>query len=347
MVTNRKNLLNMLCDVGDLSTLVTGSENIENFLQRAVTLVSEHLDTPVCSIYLYDETAEDLELKATKGLNPQAVGRVRMHSGEGLVGSVMASCRPVCEGRASRNPQFKYFPETDELKYESFLAVPILKGVMKIGVLVVQHTTPDYFERADVTALKAPGAQLAAVLENARLLMDLQRLCSPPVKPPAELGFIKGQQAARGVAFARAMVWDSSHGHLISKPHSPESGTIADFRKALNDTTVELDTLQQRCARRLPESAALIFAAQLMILKDKKFIERIETGIADGIPASRAVRDVARHYIELFSESPRPYIREKVSDIEDIAGRLINNLTTPKGINDTNGSHRVVIARDL
>jgi phosphotransferase system enzyme I (PtsP) len=48
--------------------LVSGSENIENFFQRTVVLVSGHLGTPVCSIYLYDETADELVLKATVGL---------------------------------------------------------------------------------------------------------------------------------------------------------------------------------------------------------------------------------------------------------------------------------------
>ena len=51
MSDNRQDLLNMLCDLSDLSALVTGSENIENILQRTVALVSGHLRTPVCSIY--------------------------------------------------------------------------------------------------------------------------------------------------------------------------------------------------------------------------------------------------------------------------------------------------------
>ena len=111
--------------------------------------------TPVCSIYLYDETADELVLKATVGLNRRAVNRVRMGLGEGLVGTVMATGKPVCEGHASKNPRFRYFPETDELRYESFLAVPIQKGAVKIGVLVVQHTQLDYFAASHVTAVKA------------------------------------------------------------------------------------------------------------------------------------------------------------------------------------------------
>jgi phosphotransferase system enzyme I (PtsP) len=347
MTGKRKDLLNMLCDLSDLSALVSGSENIENFLQRTVVLVSGHLGTPVCSIYLHDETADELVLKATVGLNPESVGRVRMGSGQGLVGTVMATRKPVCEGHASKNPRFRYFPETDELPYESFLAVPIQKGVVKIGVLVVQHTVPDYFETTDVTALKATGAQLAAVLENARLLMDLQRMCSIPERPVCNLGFIKGQHISGGFARGRAVVWGKSHAQLVAGSHRSDSGSMADFRRAIKKTAEQLDVLQQRCAERLPESASLIFAAHFMMLKDPKFIDSMAAKIEAGLPATRAVRDVAGKYIDLFTDSPHPYIREKVSDIEDLAGRLIVNLAPPSPEGNGNSNGRVVVARAL
>ena len=347
MTGKREDLLNMLCDLSDLSELVTGSENIENFLQRTVAMVAGHLRTPVCSIYLYDETANELVLKATVGLNPEAVDLVRMVSGQGLVGTVMATRQPVCEGHASNNPRFRYFPETDELQYESFLAVPIQKGVVKIGVLVVQHVAADYFEASDVMALKATGAQLAAVLENARLLMDLQRICSIPARPVDDLSFIKGQRASGGVVRARVTIWGRSHGRLVAEPAVVDSGTMADFRRAVKKTGEQLNALQQRCAERLPESAALIFAAHFMMLKDPKFIDRMQAQIEKGDPASRAVREVARHYMDLFADSPHPYIREKVSDIEDLAGRLLNNLVPPSSDASGDSTNRVVIAREL
>ena len=347
MNSKRQDLLNMLCDLSDLSALVTGSDNIENFLQRTVLLVSEHLGTPVCSIYLYDDTADELVLKATVGLNPDAVGHVRMVTGEGLVGTVMATSQPVCEGHASKNPRFRYFPETDELKYESFLAVPIKKGVVKIGVLVVQHTEPDFFDATEITALKATGAQLASVLENARLLMDLQRMCSIPDHPVCNLGFIKGQRASDGFALGRATVWEKSHSRLLAGPHMEERGSMADFRQAIGKTAEQLDILQRRCAEQLPESASLIFAAHFMMLKDPKFIDRMAEEIENGVPATQAVRDVAGHYITLFADSPHPYIREKVSDIEDLAGRLLSNLAPSTPVESGQSSGRVVVAGEL
>jgi phosphotransferase system enzyme I (PtsP) len=341
----RQDLLNMLCDLSDLSALVTGSENIENFLQRTVDLVYRHLGTPVCSIYLYDDTADELVLKATVGLNPQAVNKVRMASGQGLVGTVMARREPICEGRASRNPQFRYFPETDELPYESFLAVPIQKGVVKVGVLVVQHTRANYFQTSDIMALKATGAQLAAVLENARLFMDLQRMCGIPDKPVCNLGFIKGQRVSEGFAFARLKVWGRSHGLLVDDSDADDTGALEDFLRAVDDTGQQLNALQQRCARQLPESAALIFAAHFMMLKDPKFIGRMKARIEAGQPATRAVRQVARHYLDLFADSPHAYLREKVSDIEDLSGRLLTNLVPASADGNGNSGGRVVVAR--
>ena len=54
--------------------------------------------------------------------------------------------------------------------------------------------------------------------------------------------------------------------------------------------------LQWRCAERLPESVSLIIAAHFMMLKDPKFIDRMAGMIQNGVPASRAVRKLARAY---------------------------------------------------
>ena len=51
--------------------------------------------------------------------------------------------------------------------------VPIIRGLLRIGALVVQDPQPGYFTENDEKALKAIAGQLAATLENARLLMSL------------------------------------------------------------------------------------------------------------------------------------------------------------------------------
>ena len=149
--------LALLCDIGELANLISESKDIDSFLQQAVQLVACNLNADVGSIYLLDPANEELVLKATIGLNPQSVGRIRMKIGEGLVGWTMASMRPLCEGSASQHPRFKYFEASGEERYKSFLSVPISLANDKIGVLVVQHADKDYFNPSDVMAMREIG----------------------------------------------------------------------------------------------------------------------------------------------------------------------------------------------
>jgi len=324
--------LNLLCDVSELAALLAGSESIESFLQATVEMVARHMNANVCSIYLLGEQSDELTLKATAGLNPEAIGRIRLKIGEGLVGTTLADLTPVKEGLASRHPRFKYFSEAREDSFDSFLAVPVQRGAEKIGVLVVQHQEQDYFDEIDVIAMRAIASQLAGAIGNARLLIgdtgqsiDIDRQYATRFFDM--LGPLKGQVASFGCAYAPATVFDKSHGLMVSAEIDPNSEyTLTDFLQAVRDTTDQLQELQSRFTQRLAESASLIFTAHLMILKDIRFISEMEKRIKNGMPAPAAVKTVARHYIDLFESSTYGHIKEKANDVQDLAGRLLKNL---------------------
>ena len=355
MSKKQRDHFSMLCDIGELADLLAGTGNIENFLQDAVKLVSRHLQAHVCSIYLHEEESGDLVLQATIGLNPNAVGKIRMKPGEGLVGTVFEKMQPVREASVSANPHFKYFEEADEDRFESFLALPIHRGVQKIGVLTVQHELRDYFDENDVMALRAASSQLAGTIENARLLIDLHRIMGKPGESslpanriPENLRFIKGQSASKGYAFAPSALFKKSHGSLLSEHYDQNiSYTLTDFREALRKTVEQLKTLQARLSERLPESESLIFSAHFMILKDPKFVDKIVEHIRAGISPPDAVRGVTRHYIDMFSASTHAYIREKASDMEDLGGRILKNMFKGSPDEKVRGKGRIVIARTL
>ena len=128
MTPKRNEHLSLICNVGELANLVSDSKDVDSFLQQVVQLVAANLNADVGSIYLYDESADELVLTATIGLNPQAVGKIRMKTDEGLVGYTMAQMAPICEGCAADNPHFKYFESAQEERFCSFLSVPISLG---------------------------------------------------------------------------------------------------------------------------------------------------------------------------------------------------------------------------
>ena len=69
-----------------------------------------------------------LELYATEGLNPGSVHLAQLKLGQGLVGTIAASARPLNLSDAQTHPAFAYLPETGEEIYNSFLGVPVLRA---------------------------------------------------------------------------------------------------------------------------------------------------------------------------------------------------------------------------
>ena len=350
MSDERNGYFNLLCDIGALSDLVAGTTDIAEFLDKAVALVACHLEADVGSIYLLDPSTEELVLRATVGLNPAAVGVIRMRMGEGLVGKTMETALPVREGHAHLSPAFKYFAEAGEDRFDSFLSVPILRGAEKIGVMVVQKEDSDYFSDIDVMALKAIASQLAGAIENARLVMHFLRISQPEPAPSLDSGIqlIRGESASPGFAHAPILLYATAHPSL--EADALLSGYVSDvagLRSALSETQAQLRRLQNQLTQQLPESAALIFEAHFMILKDPQFTAKIEARIAAGEAAANAVIVVARHYMARFAASPHAYLREKSEDIEDLARRLLRNLKVDASDTDNTTAGHIVIAREL
>ena len=112
-------------------------------------MVSQHLFAEVCSIYYYNPLQGDLSLKTTVGLSKEAVG-ITLKLGEGIVGAALKELRVIAEASGQNNPNFRFFPGTNEEKYEAILAVPILRGNIRIGVIVVQRQKNYPFNSNDI-----------------------------------------------------------------------------------------------------------------------------------------------------------------------------------------------------
>ena len=206
--------IKLLCDIGELNHLFRDSVSVENILHRIVELVSLHIKSDVCSIWLYDEDVDELVLRATKGLNQEAVDHVKMKLGEGIAGTALKELRSITTTKASTHPDCKLFIGTGEEQFDNFMAVPISRGITRIGVLVLRRMKRKKFVNEDILACKAVGSQLANIIENARFLMSMH---SPQEKktqtlPDSEPIFIRGKSASDGFAFSTSKIVSSPSG---------------------------------------------------------------------------------------------------------------------------------------
>ncbi len=342
----KRNDVKLIYDISELSGLFRDMGNMDDFLQKITVLVTDHMACEVCSIYFYYEDLNELILKATKGLNASSVGQVKMKVGEGLTGLSFKEKRPICEGQVRDNPNYRFFPGIGEEHFESFLAVPILRGTMEIGVLVIQSKKKNYFSTEDIEILKALTSQLAATIETARLLITLNDQKQKKTVPIVDLRFIKGRSGSQGVALAGAVVIDglmTDFEHLV---RLSKSLTEEGFHKAVEETEKQLQQLQKQIEGDLLDVSGLIFTAQILMLKDKGFLDAVLALIHKGINPPQAVANVVSEYVRKFNAIEDSYLRDKIYDIKDVGRRLLENMT---GLSQHQGEleNRIVIASEL
>src|SRR6202158_3860698 len=139
-------------------------------LMNVVALIAQRFQTDVCSAYLLEPDRANLVLAATLGLRHECVGTLRLAIQEGLAGLVAEQVRPIAVEQVERHPRFKYFRESGEDAYQSFLGVPLIdQGVLQ-GVLVVQTIESRLFHEDEIRMLADAAAQVAPVVSEARTL---------------------------------------------------------------------------------------------------------------------------------------------------------------------------------
>ncbi len=139
-------------------------------LMKVVALIATRFQTDVCSAYLLEPDRSNLVLAASLGLHPRSIGKLRMPLHEGLAGLVAEQVMHVAVADATKHPRFKYFKESGEEEYHSFLGVPLIdRGVLQ-GVLVVQTKEARVFREDEIRMLTEAAHQVAPVVSEARTL---------------------------------------------------------------------------------------------------------------------------------------------------------------------------------
>jgi two-component system, sensor histidine kinase PdtaS len=156
---------------------VNSTLDLQEVLELVASKVAEALHTDACFVYLYDERADELVLRATHGTSVEEMTRrPKMRPGEGITGTAAAERAPVMiPAEAHLDPRFKWFKNLPEEQYESILAVPILAREKLEGALNVRTREPREFSQAEIDLVLAIAAQVAQSIEHAKLYSQAQR----------------------------------------------------------------------------------------------------------------------------------------------------------------------------
>lgn len=163
--------LSKLAALHRINRAATASLDLDEMLATVVGLVAEAADADSCTVYLYSPEEDKLTVRATAGLNPDAVGRVSVALGVGITGEAARSRGTIAAEDAATHPDFYYDPVLQEEPYRSHVAVPLLLGPERrlVGVLNVQMRERHEFDQDELEFLRTVSGELAIAIENAQL----------------------------------------------------------------------------------------------------------------------------------------------------------------------------------
>ncbi|HVU43580.1 MAG TPA: phosphoenolpyruvate--protein phosphotransferase [Xanthobacteraceae bacterium] len=288
-------------------------------LDKIVVLIAANMVAEVCSIYVLrgDST---LELYATEGLKHEAVHQTVLRPDEGLVGLVSSQASAINLSNAQAHPAFAYRPETGEEIYHSFLGVPVLRAGNTLGVLVVQNRARRTYSEEEVEALQTTAMVLAEIVASGELARPGDELAA---RRPVH---IKGAAISDGIAL----------GHVVlHEPRVIVTNYIADdIQSELKHLRAAVETLQANLDELLEHGDVVeggehreVLEAYRMFAYDRGWVHKLEEAVMTGLTAEAAVERVQSDTRARMLRQTDPFLRERLHDLDDLANRLMRQLT--------------------
>lgn len=150
--------------------------DLEDLLERVVTLINERFAFYRLGIFLLDASEEWVELRAASG---EAVRETldrgfRLRVGEeGIVGQVADNGEFYIASDVREDPLF--VDDSDAVDVRSEIAIPLRAAGETIGVLDVQSAELGTFTEEIVAALRTLADQISLAIRNARLFEQAQK----------------------------------------------------------------------------------------------------------------------------------------------------------------------------
>ena len=290
-------------------------------LDKIVIQIASNMVAEVCSVYVARDDGR-LELFATEGLNREAVHLTTLRIGEGLVGLIAQRAEPLSLSDAQSHPAFSYKPETGEEIYQSFVGVPILRGGNTLGVLVVQNRARRIYSEEEIEVLETISMLLAEMIASG----ELQAIVRPGVdfsnRQPMAL---RGSAVSEGVGLGHVVLHEPRVivTQIIAEDTQREEERL---NTAIEAMRANLDELLDNDGMGGGEHREVLETFR-MVANDRGWLRRLREAVRGGITAEAAVERVQNEARARLQRQADPYLRERLHDLDELANRLLHQLT--------------------
>jgi PAS domain S-box-containing protein len=162
----------------EVSKAITSPIELDELLNLTLAKCMEVLESRAGSIFLVDEIANEMVLKAVKGPKEKIIRDVKQKIGEGIAGFVATTRQPLLVTDIENNPDFRKNPDVADV-YEtgSFLCVPLVSKEKKlVGVInITEKVSRESYTNDDLRFLSSIASYASIAIEKAELYGRLKR----------------------------------------------------------------------------------------------------------------------------------------------------------------------------
>jgi phosphotransferase system enzyme I (PtsP) len=325
---------------------VNRAPDLPRALEIIVSRVKQAMAVDVCSVYLIEPDADQIVLMATDGYNANAVGEVRLKSGEGLIGLVARREEALNLDNASDHPAYVFTNKIDEEPFHGFLGVPIIQHRNVLGVLVVRQRERRRFAEQEETFLFTLAAQLAGAISHAGASGEISRLLQQSDESRYALKGVSGTPGA-AVGVARVVYPMANLEAIPDRVAEDIDAEIAEFHAAVAAVERDMRLMSARMVDSLPVEDMALFDALILILRSENLVDGTTDGIRAGNWAPGALRNTIAEHVAAFEDMEDPYLRERASDVRDLGRRILQHLQSIHPAARTFEANTVLVGEDL
>ena len=154
---------------------ISGSLDLGELLNKAVTLIRERFNFYHAAIFLIDSMSEYATIREATGdagTQMKRAGHKLKVGSKSIVGYVTGSGEPLIVNDTNRDATYYANPLLPETRAEA--ALPLKVGPRILGALDVQSTQPFAFGEEDISVLRILSDQMAIAVINSELFADTQ-----------------------------------------------------------------------------------------------------------------------------------------------------------------------------
>ncbi len=154
-----------------------------------------------------------------------------------------------------------------------------------------------------------------------------------------------GRGVSNGIAIGKLSFYSNEKDDIPKYTVKDADAELKRYRQAASQAKQHLQQLYDEACKHVSQNESVIFQTHIMILEDSKFVETVETCIRQmHLNAEFAVRNTAEKIAEIFQALKDDYLRQRASDIMDVANTILEVLMPKKPEKQENDDIPVIIA---